>query len=43
MNAESVQVFAAPVEGNVEGVVEFGEAHFAGDQQASPDQWAHTA
>lgn len=38
VNTKSVQVFAAPVESDFESVVEFGDARFAGDQQAPPDQ-----
>jgi hypothetical protein len=43
VNAKTVQVFVAPVESDLESVMEFGEARFAGDQQAAPDQRTHAA
>ncbi len=43
VNAKSVQVFAAPVENDCESVVEFGEARFAGYEQAPPNQRTHAA
>jgi hypothetical protein len=40
--AETVQVFAAPIEDQLENLMEMGDAGFAGDQKTSPDQWTHT-
>ena len=41
VNAETVQVFAAPIEHQLENLMELGDAGFAGDQQAPSDQRTH--
>ena len=41
VNAETVQVFAAPIEDQLENLMELGDASFAGDQETPPDQWTH--
>ena len=41
VNAETVQVFAAPIEHQLENLMELGDAGFARDQQTPPDQRTH--
>ena len=40
MDAEAVQMFSAPVEGQLENFMELGDAGFAADQEAPPYQGA---
>ncbi len=40
---ESVQVLVAPAEGDLEGVVEVGDAAVAADKEPAPDQGADAA
>ena len=42
MNAKTVQVLAAPIQDQLENLMELGNAGFAGDQETPPDQWTHT-
>ena len=41
VNAETVQVFAAPIEDELENLMELGDAGFACDQETPPDQGTH--
>ena len=43
MNAETVHVFAAPIQDQLENFVELGDAGFAGDQETPPDQWTRAS
>ena len=43
VNAETVHVFAAPIEDQLENLMELGNAGFAHDQETPPDQRAHAA
>ena len=38
MNKEAMQMFAAPIEGSLNDLVEFGETSFAGHEQTPPHQ-----
>ena len=38
MDAEAVEMFPAPVEGQLENFMELGDAGFAADQEAPPNQ-----
>lgn len=40
MNAETVDVFAIPVESQLENFMELSDVGIAGDRQSPPDQWA---
>ena len=43
MNAETVHVFAASIQDQLENLVELGDAGFAGDQETPPDQWTRAS
>ena len=43
MNAETVHVFAAPIQDQLENLMELGNAGFAGDQETPPDQWTRAS
>ena len=43
MNAETVHVFTASIEDQLENRMELGNAGFTGDQETPPDQWTRAS
>ena len=43
VNAETVNVFAAPIEDQLKNLMELGDAGFSGDQETPPDQWTRAS
>lgn len=41
VDAETVEPFTAPVENDLEDLVNLGNTAFAADQRSPPDQWTH--